>query len=124
VATIRGSTGDIAIEELVLTAERVKFERNSEALQALEKARVEAFVQDFVLLHTLTQKTHGLRMAGLEPFRLGRYGLAVRKGNKEWLNFIDAALIKMKGTGEYQKLLDKWFSPLARVLWMLLESEK
>jgi hypothetical protein len=32
VATIQGSIGDIAIGELVPTAERVKFERNFEAL--------------------------------------------------------------------------------------------
>jgi len=124
VATIRGSTGDIAIEELVPDAERIKFERNSEALQALKKRRVEAFVQDFVLLHALLQKNQGFRMAGLQPFRPGRYGLAVRKGDEEWLAFINAAFAKMKETGEYEKLLDKWFGPVARVLWMLLELEK
>jgi len=124
VATIRGSTGDIAIGELVPAAERVKFERNSEALQALKERRMEAFVQDFVLLHALIQKSRGLRMAGLQPFRPGRYGLAVRKGDKEWLDFINATFTKMKETGEYEKLLDKWFGPLARVLWMLLEPEE
>jgi len=81
-------------------------------------------VQDFVLLHALIQKSRGLRMAGLQPFRPGRYGLAVRKGDKEWLDFINATFTKMKETGEYEKLLDKWFGPLARVLWMLLEPEK
>ena len=54
-ATIRGSTGDIAIGELVPDAERIKFERNSEGLQALKGRRVEAFVQDFVLLYALMQ---------------------------------------------------------------------
>jgi polar amino acid transport system substrate-binding protein len=76
VATIRGSTGDIAIEELVPDAERIKFERNFEALQALKEPRVEAFVQDFVLLFNLLQKNPGLKMAGLQPLRPGRYGLA------------------------------------------------
>jgi polar amino acid transport system substrate-binding protein len=124
VATIRGSTGDIAIGELVPTAERVKFERNSEALQALRERRVEAFVQDFVLLYALMQKTRGLRMAGLQPFRPGRYGLAVRKGDKEWLDFINTTLTKMKETGEHGKLLGKWFGPEARVLWRVFEPEK
>jgi ABC-type amino acid transport substrate-binding protein len=124
VATIRGSTGDIAIGELVPKAERVKFERNSEALQALKERRVEAFVQDFVLLHALIQKNQDLKMAGLQPFRPGRYGLAVRKGDKEWLDFINATFEKMKEAGEYWELLDKWFGPVARVLWMLNELEK
>ena len=63
-------------------------------------------------------------MASLQPFRPGRYGLAVRKGDTEWLDFINATLTKMKETGEYGRLLDKWFGPVARVLWRLFEPEK
>ncbi len=117
VATIRGSTGDIAIEELVPTAERVKFERNLEALQALKKQRVEAFVQDYVLLFDLLRKNRGLKMANMQPFRPARYGLAVRKGDKEWLDFINATLAKMKESGEYERLLEKWFGLEAKALW-------
>ena len=122
VATIRGSTGDIAIGELVPDAERIKFEDNFQALQALKGRRVEAFVEDFVLLFNLLQKNPGLKMAGLQPFRPGRCGLAVRKGDEEWLDFIDATLTKMRNTGEYAKLLDKWFGPVARVLWRLFKT--
>jgi polar amino acid transport system substrate-binding protein len=124
VATIRGSTGDIGIGELVPDAERIRFERNFEALRALKERRVEAFVQDFVLLYTLLQKNPHLKMTGVQPFRPGRYGLAVRKGDQEWLGFINTTLTKMKETGNYEKLLDKWFGPEARVLWRLFEAEK
>jgi polar amino acid transport system substrate-binding protein len=121
VATIRGSTGDMAIGELVPAAERVKFERNFEALQALKERRVEAFVQDYVLLFDLLQKNPGLKMANLQPFRPARYGLAVRRGDKEWLDFINSTLVKMKETGEYEKLLEKWFGLEAKALWRLFK---
>ncbi len=121
VATIRGSTGDIAIEEFVPTAERVKFESNFEALQALKEHRVEAFVQDYVLLFDLLRKNRGLKMANLQPFRPARYGLAVRKGDKEWLDFINSTLVKMKDSGEYEKLLEKWFGLEAKALWRLFK---
>ena len=124
VATIRGSTGDIAIEELVHDAERIQFESNFEALQALKEGRVEAFVQDYVLLFNLLQKNRGLKMAGLQPFRPGRYGLAVRKGDKEWLEFINGILTKMKETGEFDKLLVLWFGNEERVLRRLFDTEK
>ncbi len=124
VATIGGSTGDIAIGEMVPDAERIEFKTNFEALQALKERRVEAFVQDFVLLFNLLQKNPKLKMASLQPFRPGQFGLAVRKGDQEWLNFINATLTKIKKTGEYEKLLDKWFGPEARVLWRLFEPEK
>jgi len=121
VATIRGSTGDMAIGELVPTAARIKFDRNFEALQALKERRVEAFVQDYVLLFNLLQKNPGLKMANLQPFRPARYGLAVRKGDKEWLDFINSTLVKMKETGVYEKLLEKWFGMEAKALRRLFK---
>jgi ABC-type amino acid transport substrate-binding protein len=121
VATIRGSVGNIAIRELVPTAERIEFERNFEALQALKDRRVEAFVQDYVLLYDLVQKNPGLRIAGLEPFRPAPYGLGVRKGDKEWLDFVNSTLVKMEETGEYEKLLEKWFGIEAKALWRLFK---
>ncbi len=124
VATIRGSTGDIAIGELVPDAERIKFKRNDEALQALKEGRVEAFVQDFLLLYSLLQKNPKLKMAELQPFRAGRYGLAVRKGDKEWLDFINATLMKMKETGEHDRLLGRWFGPEAGFIRRLFETER
>jgi ABC-type amino acid transport substrate-binding protein len=60
-------------------------------------------------------------MASLQPFRPARYGLAVRKGDKEWLDFINSTLAKMKETGEYEKLLEKWFGLEAKALWRLFK---
>ncbi len=123
VATIRGSTGDSAVRELIPDAQRITFKGNVEALQALKEGRVEAFVEDFILLSDLLKKNRGLKVANLKPFQPGRYGLAVRKGDTEWLDFINAKLIKMKETGEYGRLLDRWFGPGASVLWLLFEPE-
>jgi ABC-type amino acid transport substrate-binding protein len=120
VATIRGSTGDKVIGELVPTAKRIQFQLNSEALQALKDHRVEAFVQDDVLIIYLQQKNPGLKISGFRPFRTAPYGLGVRKGDKEWLDFINATLTKMNKNGQYDKLLDKWFG-MARGLLFKLE---
>jgi polar amino acid transport system substrate-binding protein len=120
VSTTQGSTGDIVIGELVPTAQRVKFQHNSEALQALKDRRVEAFVQDDVLLLDLQKRNPELKIVGWPPFRPAPYGLGVRKGDKEWLEFVDATLTKMKKSGEYQKLWDKWFGE-ARTMLLKLE---
>ncbi len=116
VATIEGSIGDVVIAKLVPTAERVKFERIFEALQALKERRVEAFVEDYMIIYDLVQENRGLKIAGLQPFSPERYGLAVRKGDREWLDFINATLTKMKETGEFDKLLRKWFGQAAKVI--------
>jgi polar amino acid transport system substrate-binding protein len=121
VGTLRGSKGDAAIGELVPTAQRIRFEHPSEGVQALTEHRVEAFVEDYVSLYNLLQKNRGLRIAGLQPFSPAPDCVGVREGDKEWLNFINATLEKMKKTGEYEKLLDKWFGVEARVLWRLFK---
>jgi ABC-type amino acid transport substrate-binding protein len=116
VSTTQGSTGDIIIGELVPAAERIKFQHHSESLQALKDRRVEAFVQEDVLLLDLQRRNPELKIVGWPPFRPAPYGLGARKGDKEWLDFVNATLIKMKNTGEYQKLWDKWFGENKKVL--------
>lgn len=116
VSTTMGSTGDMVIGKLVPTAERIKFQHNSESLQALKDRRTEAFIQDDVLLLDLQKRNPELKIVGWPPFESAPYGLGVRKGDKEWLDFVDATLAKMKKTGEYQKLWDKWFGENKKVL--------
>lgn len=116
VSTTQGSTGDIVIGELVPTAERIKFQHNSESLQALKDRRVDAFVQDDVLLLDLQKRNPELKIVGWPPFRPAPYGLGVRKGDPEWRDSVDATLTKMKKTGEYQKLWDKWFGENKKIL--------
>ncbi len=109
VATILGSTGDATIQKLVPAATRVQFKGTAEALQALKGGRVEAFVQDDVLLIEIEKRNPELKIANWKPLEPAPYGLAVRKGDREWLEFINATLSKIKKNGEYKKLLEKRF---------------
>lgn len=109
VSTTQGSTGDIVIGKLVPSAQRVKFQHNSASLKALQDGRTEAFVQDDMLLVDLQKNNPGLKIVGWPPFEPAPYGLGVRKGDAEWLDFVDKTLTKMKKSGEYQKLWDLWF---------------
>ena len=121
VATLPGSMGDSAIAELVPTAQRIRFERPSEAVNAVTSRRVEAYVGDFISLYNLANRTRGVRIASLEPFSPAPFSVAVNEGNKELLDAINAALEKMKKTGEYENLLKKWFGAQATVLWRLFQ---
>jgi ABC-type amino acid transport substrate-binding protein len=121
VATILGSTGDTAIRKLVPTAIRVQLKGTAEALQALKHDRVEAFVQDDVLLIEIEKRNPELKIADWKPFEPAPYGLAVRKGDREWLEFINTTLRKMKTSGEYKNLLEKWFGKVRALLLINLE---
>ncbi len=99
----------------------MKFEHPSEAIKALKEHRVDAFVEEFISPYNLLLQNRGLRIAGLEPFSPVPHCLGVRKSDKEWLDLINSTLEKMKKSGEYEKLLDKWFGLEARALWRLFK---
>jgi ABC-type amino acid transport substrate-binding protein len=98
VATIQGSTGDIAVGQLVPQAKRIEFTRYSEALQALKDRRVDAFVDTNRIIIHFQRRNPEFKIAGYQPFGFVTYGLGVRKGDKEWLGFVNATLMKMKET--------------------------
>jgi ABC-type amino acid transport substrate-binding protein len=110
VAIIRGSTADTAIRELVPQANRIAFSDYSTALQALKERRVDALVDTSVMVIHLERRDPKLKTAGYQTFGSVLYGLGVRRGDKEWLNFLNATLTKIKETGQYEKLLEKWFA--------------
>ena len=63
----------------------------------------------------------GFRLWGNSP----HITLMIFSGNEEeWLDFINVTLTKMKETGEYDKVLDRWFGPEAGALRRLFEPEK
>ena len=43
-----------------------------------------------------------------KPFTEEPYGIAVKKGNKELVDALNDALKKMKDSGKYDEIHDKW----------------
>ena len=121
VGTILGSTGDSAIKELVPKAKRIVFKRHSEAIRALKDRYVDAFVDPAMVIIHFQRRNPKFKIAGFQPFGSVSYGIGVRKGEKEWLGFVNATLTKMKETGQYQRLSEKWF---AEAMALLLGFEK
>jgi len=116
VATILGSTGDSAIKELVPQAKRIVFKRHSEAIRALKDRRVDAFVDTAMIIIHFQRRNPKFKIAGFQPFGSVSYGLGVRKGDEEWLGFVNETLTKMKETGQYQRLSEKWFAEAMALL--------
>jgi polar amino acid transport system substrate-binding protein len=116
VGTIQGTTGDTIIKEIVPSAERIQFHHYPEVLQALKDGRVDAFVEEDSLLIYLQHRDPDLKIASWLPFQPVSYGLGIRKGNKEWLDFVNATLTKMEKTGKYEELLEKWFGEARAIL--------
>ncbi len=108
-AIIQDTRGERIIHELIPAAKLVRFRQNSQALQALKEHKVDAFLQLDVFLFYLETKDKNLRVVGLQSIAPSPMGLAVRKGDREWLDFVDITLLRMMTSGQYRKLLEKWF---------------
>jgi ABC-type amino acid transport substrate-binding protein len=109
VATISGTIGDTIIRELAPTAKRVEFKLNREALQALKDHKVDALVQLDVFAFYAEEKDRNLKVLSFQPIHPSLLAPGFRKGDKEWLDFVNITLLKMMETGDYRKLLEKWF---------------
>jgi len=109
VGTIQGTMGDTIIREVAPMATRIEFKCNSGALKALKERKVDALVQLDVCAFYAEEKDRSLKVISLQPIHPSLLALGFRKGDKEWLDLADITLLKMMATGDYRKLLGKWF---------------
>lgn len=112
VGVIRGTMGEKMVPTFVTGSKIVEFQSNDEVLKALHEHKVDAFVQLDVFIFYMEQKDRDLRVINLQPLQPAPIGIGIRKGEEEWRGFIDRALSEMMKSGEYRKLLDKWFGKI------------
>jgi ABC-type amino acid transport substrate-binding protein len=116
VAVIQGAIQDKDIEQLAPKADRVKFGKVSEAVLAVKGGRADAFSQDDVLILTLAKENPDLKPVG-KPFTPRPYGIAVRKGDVDFIKWVDGQLDRMKKDGTYDKLWKKYFGDVEAYLF-------
>lgn len=97
-----GTTADLWLTKNHPDWKVVKFEKNSESLQALANGRGDAYAQDNLVLFNWAKKNPGYRVL---PEKLGDeapIAPAVKKGNTELRDWVNAELARL---GEEQYLL-------------------
>lgn len=108
VITIKGTTGSQGLDKLVPEAKQIKFDKTSEALQALRDDRGVAFAQDDILLFKLILDNPNLEVVG-EVFNPTDWGVGFRKDEEDIKAFVNLALRHMYQTGFLQTSLRKWW---------------
>ena len=106
--TIKGTTGAQGLAKLVPEAKQTKFDKTSEALQALRDDRGVAFAQDDILLFKLILDNPNWEVLG-EVFNPTDWGVGFRKGEPDIKAFVNLALMQMYQTGFLQTSLRKWW---------------
>ena len=86
---------------------------NAEGLLAVNSQRVDAFINDAVLLDGALQKTQNkadLTVVG-QPLSFEQVALMVGRNNSGLLAIVNGTIARMLAAGELQKLYEKWITP-------------
>jgi polar amino acid transport system substrate-binding protein len=86
----------------------LKFTTTSEELQALKDGRGVAMAKDEAVLYGIVAKDPSLKIVG-KPFDPIAIAGAVRKGDTEWLNWLNAAIKQTAAKDLFYESFKKWF---------------
>lgn len=107
VVTAKGSTSAKNIRESAPDAEILEFENYAEAFTALKAGQGDALTTDNALLYGMAKQDPNYRVTE-ETFTEEPYGIAISKGDAEFVTTVNDLLKEMKENGEYDKIYEKW----------------
>lgn len=116
VGTTKGSTSEKNFAAYVPEAKVISFDDYAPAFLALQQGKVEAVTTDETILIGLknsSDKPEDYEVAG-EYISKEPYGLGIPKGDGQWREFVDKALLDMYKSGEWRKAYDRWFGPTTK----------
>lgn len=115
VVTKSGTTAHAAIKTHLPKAELRLVDTEAAALQQVLDGKAHAFVYD--LPYTMVQHARHKRRLGLlpKPFTKERLGWGIRKGDPDFLNWLNHYLAQIKADGTYDAIHQRWFKDRA---WM------
>ena len=105
-----GTTGEQAVKRMIPKATYFSFETEQEGVMEVVNGKADAFVYDSPYCAVANaQKGEGKLVFLDQPFTYEPLGWAVRKGDHDFLNWLDNFLNQVKNDGTYDKIYRKWF---------------
>ncbi len=102
-----GTTGDIYASDVTDNVER--YNKGFEAVQALAQGKIDAVIIDDQVAKALAADNADVKVLDT-PFTEEEYAIAVKKGNTELVEQINAALTELKENGKLQEIVDKYIT--------------
>ncbi len=111
VGTARRSAWEINVRTRVPGAKVVSFDNSSLAVQALRNGEIDAVSTDETILSAVLPRLPAGEYE-IPDIRISEepYALAVRKGDKAFLDAVNGAILAMSKDGEAKTIFDKWFA--------------
>ncbi len=110
VVTKLGVTGEIATRKMFKHAKIRTFDTEADAIQEVMNGKADAFVYDKPYNAIFYAAKGKGKLAFLDkPLTYEPLGWAVRKGDPDFLNWLDNFLNQVKHDGVYSRIYNKWF---------------
>ncbi len=109
-----GTTGEKAAKHYISKAKYISYDTEQEAVMEVINGKVDAFIYDMPYnTIAVAQKGEGKLIHIDKPFTQEPISWAVRKGDPDFLNWLDNFLEQLKYDGIYDKIYHKWFQDSA-----------
>nr|MBL0712285.1 transporter substrate-binding domain-containing protein [Desulfobacterales bacterium] len=106
-----GTTGEKAIKRLLPKATYKSFEVASEAALEVLNGKADAMISDLPFCASfMAQQGAGKLIFLDEPFTYEPLAWAIRKGDPDFMNWLNNFLKQMKNDGGYDKIYNKWIT--------------
>lgn len=107
VIAVKGSTSAQNIREHAPDAAVQEYENYQEAFMALKAGHGDALTTDNSILYGMAQQDPNYYVLD-EIFTDEPYGIAIKKGDEEFVNEVNKILTSLKESGEYAEIYEKW----------------
>lgn len=104
-----GTTGEQAVKRVIPKATYKSFETEPEAALEAVNGKADAFVYDLPYCVVFMAQQGAGKLVFLDtPFTYEPLAWAIRKGDPDFLNWLNNFLSQIKNDGRYDKIYDKW----------------
>ena len=111
VIVVKGTHAVTVLPQQIPSVKLLQYDNYIEAIKALRKGEGVALVTGSGILMGIQKDNPDLHRVG-GFFTFESYGIAVRKGDSVMLDAVNTALRKIRASGEYNTLYQKWFGDL------------
>jgi len=113
IGTAKGSTSEQNVKKVIPSATVLSFDDYPQAFLALQQGKVAAVTTDEAILAGILAKAPNKAQFEIPNIQISDepYGLGMRKGDTNFVNFVNKTILEMEKSGEAKKIFEKWFGP-------------
>jgi polar amino acid transport system substrate-binding protein len=110
IASKLGTTGEQATKRMIPEAKYISYETEQEGVMELVNGKIDAFIYDLPFnAIAVGQKGEGKIVHLDEPFTKEPLAWAIRRGDPDFLNWLNNFMAQIKYDGVYDQIYHKWF---------------